>query len=750
MQTDDAKPSIPGQPTAVPGRGHWHIRLRESLAQALMLLQFRIRSALVLARRALASLNSRGATATLRKIRERVFPPRRQPGQLQLYPSSTSAHGLQFPVECAQASIVIPVHGQLALTLRCLHALAASGDGTAFEVIVVDDASTDDSSAVLPAIPGLRYLRNPSNLGFIDSCNAGAALSGAEFIVFLNNDTLVQPGWLDALLKTFVDFPDTGLAGAKLVYPDGRLQEAGGIVFSDGSAANYGRNGDPADPRYEFVREADYCSGAAIALPRMLFAKLGGFDTHFRPAYFEDTDLALRVRQHGLRVRYQPASVVVHLEGATAGTDVRHGIKAYQVANEQKFRARWTPELAGGYPSRRCLDAGGNALSRAANHRAVRQLLIIDSATPTPDRDSGSVRMLELMRLLLQDGCAVTFFNQTALHDGQYTRTLQQLGVETWARPWLTDPAAWLRKHGPRFDAVIVSRHYVLSPLLPLLRRYAPQAFVVFDTVDLHFLREQRAAAGADAGALRAAARTRAAELALLRSADATWVVSGEERDLLLSLEPQARIEVVSNIHHARSLSPGFDQRTDLIFFGSYRHPPNVDAAIWLSTEIFPLVRTQLPDLHLHLVGADAPAQVLGLANNAGVVVHGHVPDLDALLDRVRVSVAPLRYGAGIKGKVNHSLARGLPVVATSCATEAMFLSDGHDVLVANDAEAIAAAIVRLYTDEVLWRQLSEAGITNTQRHFSPEVAQRTLHDWLVSLPTFASPAHDAAGLAPT
>ena len=195
---------------------------------------------------------------------------------------------------------------------------------------------------MLPGIPGLRYHRNPQNLGFIGACNAGAELA-ARRVSWCSSTTTprCRPAGWTRCCDTFARHPDAGLAGSKLVYPDGRLQEAGGIVFADGSGWNYGRFEDPAHPRFNFVREVDYCSGASIALRRDLFLQLGGFDSHYAPAYYEDTDLAMRVRAAGLEVRYQPASVVVHHEGISSGTDLRTGVKAYQVSNQNKFLERW-------------------------------------------------------------------------------------------------------------------------------------------------------------------------------------------------------------------------------------------------------------------------------------------------------------------------------------------------------------------------------------------------------------------------
>ncbi|WP_461058614.1 glycosyltransferase [Silanimonas algicola] len=695
------------------------MRARERAGDAVAAFRYRFRRGVDLAQRGFRSLRTRGWAATWAAIQRRFSP---RPGVDLPAPASDTAPLAFAGATVVRASIVIPVYGKLAYTLACLRSLVQTRLPDDVEVIVVDDASPDDTGAVLPAIPGLRYHRNARNLGFVGSCNAGAAMARGAHLVFLNNDTTLTPGWLDALLRTFHSHPDTGLAGAQLVYPDGRLQESGGIVFSDGSGWNFGRFEDPKHPAYTFVREADYCSGAAIALPRALFERLGGFDERYAPAYYEDTDLAMKVREAGLKVRVQPASVVVHHEGITAGTDTGSGVKAYQVRNQQRFLERWRDVLARRHP------APSQAAHYAAQHRARARVLVIDATTPMPDRDSGSVRLFELLRLLVDEGCAVTFFPENGLDDGRYTQALRDIGVEAWTQPWLGAIPDWLSKHGARFQLVIVSRHYVLSPLLPLLRRHAPQARIVFDTVDLHHLREQREAEErGDDALMRAAARTRAEELALIGSVDRTWVVSTVEKALLAESAPGAAIDVVSNIHRVRGAGPPMAARSGLLFVGGFRHPPNVDAALWLANDILPRIREHRPDITLSLVGSEAPPAVLALGERPGITVHGHVPDLEPLIDAHRFSVAPLRYGAGVKGKVNQALAHGLPVVATRCAVEGMGLVHGIDALVADDAAALAATILAAYDDEALWRRLVEGGLANTEREFSPERARATL-----------------------
>jgi GT2 family glycosyltransferase/glycosyltransferase involved in cell wall biosynthesis len=692
--------------------------LRRSAGSVATRLAFQLKRMIALRHRLLRSLRTRGLAGTVGRIRQEFRPP--QPPAAYVLPTSEPD---SLPVlvlsDAPRASVIVPVYNHFHHTRTCLAALAACGDATPFEVIVVDDGSTDETRSRLESLDGLRYHRNTENLGFIGACNAGAQLARGEHLVFLNNDTAVQPGWLDALLATFRDHADVGLAGAKLVYPDGRLQEAGGIVFSDASGWNYGRFEDPADPRFNFVREVDYCSGAAIAVPRALFERFGGFDPLYAPAYYEDTDLAMKVRAAGLRVLYQPASVVVHFEGVTSGTDTAgSGTKRFQVVNQQKFLARWREALAA-HP------APGSDIVRARQHRTRREVLIIDATTPQPDHDSGSLRLVNTMRVLREEGCALTFFADNRAWVERYTAELQQLGVEVLWHPWLADPVQWFAANGRRFDLVFISRHYIASSYVGLVRLHAPQARLVFDTVDLHYLREQREAelAGSDELAHRADV-TRSKELALIRSCDITLVVSPVEQELLRHEAPGARVEVLSNVHEVFGRRRGFSERRDLMFMGGYQHPPNVDAAMWCVQEILPRVRAQLPEVVFHLIGSKANDAVRALGRLEGVEFHGYVPDVEPFLDGCRLALAPLRYGAGVKGKVNMSMSYGQPVVATPIAVEGMHAEAGRDVLVAADAEGFAEAVVRAYRDEALWTSLSDHGLENVRRHFSFEAAR--------------------------
>lgn len=673
-----------------------------------------------LIRRGWSSLRTRGWRATWARTRAQfVRPPTAQAAALYApEPAAFAPFTIATASDMPVASVVIPVYNQFAYTLTCLRALAEFPPQVAFEVLVIDDGSSDETAEALPQVAGLRYHRRGENGGFIAACNDGAALARGEYLVFLNNDTVPQPGWLDALLKTFAQEPGTGLVGAQLLYPDGRLQEAGGVVFADGSGWNYGRRQSADDPRFAYLRDCDYASGAAIAIPRALFVRLGGFDTRYAPAYYEDTDLAFAVRAAGLRTVYQPAARVVHAEGGTAGTDLNQGMKAYQVRNRERFAEHRRDALRAHLPAE-------TVPTPALLHRAQPQILLIDAQTPRPDHDSGSLRLVNLMQLLREEGAHVTFLPADRHRIEPYAAQLQRMGVETWYAPFAARAPAWLREHGPRFHAAMVSRHYVAREFLPLLRRHAPQARLIFDTVDLHYLRERRGAELAgDAALARAAERTRALELEIIARSDVTLVVSETERELLGRDAPAARVELLSNLHRVAGPGKPFAERRDIVFVGGFRHPPNVDAVRWFVEEIFPAVHARLPEVRFHCIGSHTPPVIEALGARSGVVVHGFEPEIDPFMDDYRIAIAPLRYGAGVKGKINLSMAHGQPVVATACATESMHLCDGEDVLIADDPGAFADAVVRLYRDETLWNRLARNGLDSVAAHFSLDAAR--------------------------
>ena len=628
-----------------------------------------------------------------------------------------SANGIRFPATPhPDVSVVIPVYGHCHLTLRCLKSLSDSQSQRSFEVILVDDASTDDSAHALPDIPGICYLRNDRNLGFLLSCNRGAALARGRYILLLNNDTVVQDGAIDALANTFEEHDKVGLAGAKLYFEDGSLQEAGGIVWSDGSAMNFGRGDDPRKPEYNYVRGVDYCTGAAIMLPTQLWRQLDGFDSYYQRAYYEDTDLAFRVREAGYRVVYQPFAKVVHREGGTSGSDLSQGEKRYQVENQARFLSRWRKTLE------RDHAAPSTDAQVAKDRRAKGRVLVIDWVLPMADRDSGSVDTVNLIRMLGRMGMKTTFVPHHDLdYQGSYTDDLQRLGAEVLYAPFCDSLSKYLSTHGRRFGQVIVHRVNVFEKLATKLKALCPNARIIFNTVDLHHIREARQAEIENSNLLRKRAETtKRAELRLARNADATVVVSSTEQELLQAALPEVPVFHLPLVREAPGVgAAAFESRSGIAFLGNYQHSPNVDAILRFVHDVWPEIRLALPSADLLIFGAHITPEVAQLGDLGGVQTLGYVEDLAALYNRTRLTVAPLRYGAGAKGKVASSLCHGVPVIASPIAAEGMDVEHGREILIARVKSEWVEHVHAAYSDPDLWQTLSQAGVATMRRNHS-------------------------------
>ncbi|MBS9478334.1 glycosyltransferase [Ancylobacter radicis] len=611
-------------------------------------------------------------------------------------------------------SIIIPVYGQLPFLLNCLNSLAAHRSRFSVEVIVIDDVSpAADKVEALQAVPWIRYKRRVENGGFIDTCNEAASIARGKYLVFLNSDVRVGDGWLDELIGSFALFPRAGLVGSRLFNEDGTLQEAGGIYWKDGSAWNYGRGADGNHPKYSFARQVDYCSGAAIAVPVAIWREMGGFDTLFRPAYCEDADLAFRLRDAGYQVWLQPLSSVLHYEGRTHGRDVTSGIKAYQVANTKLLESRWRHVLASHRPNAELPDLEANRLGGE-------RILVFDALTPTPDQDSGSFITVRMIRALQELGFHVIFVPQHGYrYEPHYTQDLQRIGVECLYYPYFTDASSVFADYN-NVEYLLGYRYNVLQPIYDDARRMLPKARLIFHNVDLHFVREQREAElyGARSRKI-AAANSKIAELSLIANVDCTIVHTAVEAQIIRENMPVSNIVEFPYIADPVPTDVPFEQRRDIMFLGGFAHTPNVDAVHYFMEFIWQQLSDRLPaDARLLIVGASPPGSIRALANER-VVVTGYVEEIKGYFDQARVFVAPLRYGAGIKGKVIQSLAHGVPSVLTPIAAEGIGLESGVHAVIAGDAKDFIEAVLTLYDSATTWNALQQNGYDFVEKNYS-------------------------------
>lgn len=607
---------------------------------------------------------------------------------------------LEFPhSEAPTVSIIVPVYNDYRVTVNCLRSVQEFSGSVPYELIVADDCSTDLTVSINERMHGIHVSRSPENLRFLRNCNQAAAKARGAFLLFLNNDTQVTDGWLDALLKVFDD-PHVAVAGPKLLFADGRLQEAGGIVWNDASAWNFGRADDPDKPAYRHRREVDYLSGACLMIRRSVWEQLAGFDERFAPAYYEDADICFAARDAGYRVVYQPESVVYHFEGVSNGTDLSAGVKQHQVTNQAVFQEKWREVLEAEH------FANGEHVVWARDRSARKPcVLVIDHYVPHYDRDAGGRSTFQYLELLLSLGCRVQFMGANFFRHKPYTQRLEAMGVEVLAGESIArDLDSWLVEHAPYIDEIVLHRPHVAEQFLPHLEKLKACPPITFFGHDLHYLRFQREAALADSDALRREAKSwHDRELAVMARVDRIVYFSQAELDELRGQVDESKLFRVPLYAMQLDALPVYapSAAADILFVGGYNHPPNVDAAVWLAEELLPRLLAQVKDATLHLVGSNPSERVLSLASEQ-VQVHGYLSDeeLDALYRQVRVAVVPLRFGAGVKGKVIEAIARNVPVVTTDIGAEG--IPDAERVMwVENTAEDICDRLAAIISGEI-------------------------------------------------
>ncbi|MGA8535006.1 MAG: glycosyltransferase [Candidatus Tumulicola sp.] len=615
-------------------------------------------------------------------------------------------------------SIIILTQDQLEHLGRCLSSIERSIDGgqIPYEVILVFNGT--DPSAVqtfLKSVVGLHSVRLALNLGFGGGNNFAVRRARGEYLVFLNDDAVVEPGWLEALLQTALTYPSAGAVGSRILFVDGSLQEAGGIIWSDGSTRPLGRGAPEGSLAYSYLRPVDYISANGLLVRRDAFDALGGFDARYFPAYYEDTDLCLGLRHRlDLEVVYEPRAVIRHVEAATTQDNAFRSFLFRR--NQALLREKWGDELA--------LYARPEPESPAAVRRAdlrrrgnPTRVLVIDDRLPDAGKGlgglgSGFVRAHELFAELNSSGFAVAIYPSDRT-DPPKENSLASLGVDVIEEN--------LNEHLSRpevdYDVIVISRPHNAEIFLGPVRAALPDAKIVYDAEALYHKRLRIQAQMEENAEKREWRETEAAAMERLESGiaagvDAVVAISHEERAWLCAVPNHARIEFMIPLLSGIEIGPPDPmERADAVFVAGWLggdESPNVDAIRWYCRHVVPEIRAVLPGFRTYVTGKNPPLCVAQLADE-NVIFTGFVESIRDLYASARVAIAPIRIGAGVKNKTMEALQYGVPVVATQVGAEGLGLSDRVEIDVTDEPPEFASRIIALATDAAAWSSRRDA-----------------------------------------
>lgn len=379
-----------------------------------------------------------------------------------------------------------------------------------------------------------------------------------------------------------------------------------------------------------------------------------------------------------------------------------------------------------------------SAYSSTNQAKIDKKLLYLDWGLPKPDHDAASIYTFLLLKIFIEDGCSVTFLPCSLQYEENYFENLVKEGVDVKCYPEVTSVDSWLDDNIDKFDICVLTRGPVVWPYLDKIRRLAPELTLIFNTIDLHYLREIRQADIENNSKLKESALvTKEQEFDLISKCDITFLISSHEAYTVREVLPNAKIIVLPLIYDeipGANANKTFASRKNIIFIGSFPHMPNIDAILYYVKEIHPIVKKLIPDIKLKIIGGNPPTAIKNLANDNTIEVLGFVKSLKPIYDESKLTIAPLRFGAGIKGKIANSMCYGVPSVATKIAAEGMNLSNNHNILIADKPEDFASAIHKLYSDENMWINISNNGYKYALENYSYEVIKNKVCNILHSV----------------
>lgn len=635
-----------------------------------------------------------------------------------------SGESLDFSAsDQARLTILIVLYNQAALTLLCLKSLLQHGD-IPFRLVIIDNASSDQTEQLLDHIEGADIVRNADNLGFVLAVNQGADRVQTDFMLLLNNDAMLEEAALSSALNTINSSPDIGAVGGRIHLLDGRLQEAGSIIWNDGACLGYGRADNPELPAFQFRRDVDYCSGAFLLLRTRQFRDLGGFDTDYAPAYYEESDFCVRLHEQGMRVVYEPGAVITHYEFASAAGF--SGASELQAAHRQLLCDKH-PQ----YLSTRLSNDPNNVLA-ARHSNGFDNILVLDDRVPHPSLGAGYPRCAQLLAELSALELNITFFPMLfPTDDWQEVYTTLPREIEVMLDVGQVGLVEFLESRQGLYRYIMVSREHNMASFNRLTAE-RPDLLegveIIYDaeavSAPREFLRRRLLGEELDASDEHAMLRQ---ELELARSASHIITVSAREADYFRD----AGFTNTAVVGHQLRVEPGkktFAERKGLLFVGALRDEgsPNVDSLLWFLINVWPLIEQQDPDAELTVVG-DNTAPSLSSVCKDNVHFLGRVDDITAQYNNSVAFIAPTRFAAGIPHKVHEAASHGLPSITTTLLATQLGWQNEKEILVADSAEDFASQCLRVMSDSGLWQSLRDQGLVSVADDCSGEAFRAAL-----------------------
>ncbi len=617
---------------------------------------------------------------------------------------------LVFPNEPApDISVILVLYNKAFFTLACLRSLLAYA-APSFEILIVDNGSSDETQVLLARVDNVSVISNRENLGFVAAVNQAAAAARGRALLLLNNDATPRADALHHALRTLDSEPNIGAVGCRIVLPSGELQEAGSIVWSDGSTLGYGRGLSPAAGEAQFRRDVNYCSGAFLLTRRDLFERLGGFDTIYSPAYYEEADYCLRLWRSGWRVVYEPRAVIDHYEFGSQ--DGERQAYALSMQNRKVFRSLHGLALARDHlPA-----APANILIARHRPRDRPRLLVIDTLVPLSTLGAGYPRASAMLNEAVAAGWFVSLF-PLHLQQVDWAAAYAELVLEIEICDGRGDTglATFMAERMGYYDVVLVSRPDNMKLFLAAVESQ-PQVThgvrIIYDAEALFTMRaiQQAELAGCPLSETEATSLMDA-EIALATNVDAVIAVSHGEAEIF-RVRQSAPVYVVSHPAYLRSPLPEFSERRGFLYVGRLleKDSANYEGLSWFIRAVWPTIRAKLGDVELIVAGSlhPEPSELMAPA----VRLLGPVADLGPVYDQARVFIAPNRFGAGVPIKIVEASAAGLPVVASRVMAVQLQWTPGIDLEAEDVPEVMASAAVRLHEDELHWgRVLASARV---------------------------------------